>query len=79
MHDERLASDMTDNHHTQKVSPVTVEKHLKGIDFPADKNKIRSHAQEHDAPEDVIAVIERMPDREYGNAADVAKGIGQSQ
>jgi len=63
----------------EKASPATVEKYLKGIDFPAEKEDLIDHALENGAPDEVIVVLERMPDREYGSAADVAKGIGEAE
>lgn len=69
---------MTDTQHrSTKASPVDVEKHLKGIHFPAGKRELISHARDRNAPENVLSVLQRMPEREYGSAADVAKGMGQ--
>lgn len=62
-----------------KASPATIEKHLKGIDYPAGKEDLVRHARGQNAPDDVLAVLQRMPDREYGSAADAAKGIGQAE
>lgn len=59
-------------------SPAQVEEHLKGIDFPAGKEALIRHARAQQAPDDVLAALEQMPSREYGNAADVARGIGQT-
>jgi len=58
-------------------SPAAVERYLKGIDFPASKRDLVSHARDNNAPDDVIRVLDRMPEREYGSTADVAKGVGQ--
>jgi hypothetical protein len=35
------------------------------------------HARDNGAPGNVIDVLSEMQDREYGSAADVAKGVGQ--
>ena len=59
------------------TSPAQVEKYLKGIDFPATLEDMIEHARENGAPEDVISLLEQMPDREYDSAADVAKGVGE--
>lgn len=58
-------------------SPTDITHHLKGIDFPAGKEDLVKHAQENDADEDVLAIIRQMPDQEYGNMADVMKGVGE--
>jgi hypothetical protein len=44
---------------------------LRGIDYPADKGKLRETAESNDALENVIRLIERLPDREYDYPTDV--------
>ncbi|GAW65889.1 protein of unknown function DUF2795 [Geoanaerobacter pelophilus] len=51
-------------------------KHLKGIDFPAEKKDLVKHAQHMKAEKIVIDEIQKMEDREYGNMADVMKAFG---
>jgi hypothetical protein len=50
---------------------------LKGIDFPARKNDLVSYAREHGADQDVVSVLEHLPERDYNNMADVMQGYGQ--
>jgi hypothetical protein len=57
-------------------SPANVTKHLKGIDFPAEKQDLVKHAQHMKAEKVVIDEIQKMEDREYGNMADVMKAFG---
>jgi hypothetical protein len=59
-------------------SPANVAQYLKGIDFPVRKKDLISHAKANDADEQVIEVLGRMPDNEYGNMADVMKGYGKT-
>ena len=59
-------------------SPANVTRHLSGIDFPAGKQDLVKHAQGNGADDEVIDVLNRMPDREYGNMADVMKGFGEA-
>ena len=58
--------------------PIDVSKHLKGIDFPAQKEDLVQHASEQGADQDVIELLEQLPEKEYGNMADVMKGVGQA-
>lgn len=62
-----------------RVSPAQIEKHLGGIDYPASKQKLVQHAREQNAPEEVMQVLDRLPEQEYGSPADVAKGVGQAE
>ena len=69
----------SDRNHNDQASPATIEKHLSGMNYPAGKDELVQHAKGQDAPDDVISVLDRMPDRQYGSAADVAKGIGKAE
>jgi len=60
-------------------SPANVTKHLKGIDFPAQKQDLVKHAQHLKAEKVVIDEIQSMEDRQYDNMADVTKSFGKSQ
>jgi hypothetical protein len=59
------------------VSAIDVSKNLSGIDFPADKTHLVEYARSRNAGEDVIHVLEKMPEREYRTMADVEKGFGE--
>lgn len=59
-------------------SPVNVTHHLKGIDFPAEKQDLVQHAKGNGAPSEVMEKIEAMPDQTYETMADVMKGFGQT-
>lgn len=59
------------------ANPAEVEKSLKGIDFPARKQDLVQHAQQHGANQEVIETIKDLPVENFNNAADVTKAIGQ--
>jgi hypothetical protein len=59
------------------VNPRDVEKSLKGIDFPAKKEDLVKHAQQHGADQEVVQTIKKLPEEEFHNAADVTKAIGE--
>ncbi len=60
-----------------KANPTTIAKALKGINYPASKLDIIEHARGNADDDQVIEVLERIPDRQYGNMADLEKGVGQ--
>lgn len=60
-----------------RVNPIEVQKHLKGIDYPVNKENLIKHAQKHGADEDLQSILEELPDEEYETATDVSKAIGQ--
>lgn len=58
-------------------SAANIAHYLKGIDFPASKDDLITHAKENDAEDVVIEELGKMPDHEYTNMADVMKGYGE--
>jgi len=65
----------------EEFKPTTGEAavYLKGIDFPADRSKLVQWAQQHNAPHNLIEVLEKMPEAQYTSMADVFQGFGQVQ
>jgi hypothetical protein len=59
------------------VSPAIVEKYLAGMHYPAEKQQLLSNAQNKDAPEDVISLINKLPDKTYNSPIDITKEIGK--
>lgn len=59
------------------MSPAIVEKYLAGIHYPADKNRLVDNAQNKDAPEDVMNLIKKLPDKTYKSPIDITKEIGK--
>lgn len=60
-----------------RANPVEVEKSLKGIHFPAKKQELVKHAQQHGADQEVLETIKELPEEEFRNAVDVTKAIGE--
>lgn len=60
-----------------KVSPIQVEKFLKGLDYPVSKKDLIKYAQQHGADQNVLAVLSRLPDQTYDGPVGVSKAIGE--
>ncbi|MCW4001380.1 MAG: DUF2795 domain-containing protein [Candidatus Bathyarchaeota archaeon] len=45
--------------------------------YPAEKKKLVSNAQGKDAPEDVMDLINKLPDKTYNSPIDITKEIGK--
>lgn len=56
-----------------KSSPIEVQKHLKNIDYPKNKQEIIDYALNHGATQDVMDDLSDLSDKTYANAADVSK------
>lgn len=44
---------------------MDIQKHLSGLEFPASKQGIISHAKDKNAPQEFISTLNGLPDREY--------------
>jgi hypothetical protein len=60
-----------------KANPIEIQKHLKGIDYPASKEEIIQHAEENGIDDDLRSLLEELPEDEYETPTDVSKAIGQ--
>jgi Protein of unknown function (DUF2795) len=66
---------------TSSISAAAIAKVLSGVDFPKRKNSLREYAKENISNIEVedkgtiLDVIDRLPDREYNNMAEVEKSI----
>jgi hypothetical protein len=59
------------------VSPAIVEKYLAGMHYPAEKQTLLSNAKNKEAPEDVMSLINKLPDKTYNSPIDITKEIGK--
>jgi sporulation protein YlmC with PRC-barrel domain len=59
------------------LSAADLQTYLKGMDYPAGREDLVTHARKNDAPEGVIAALEQFSDRSYQSAADVSTEFGK--
>jgi hypothetical protein len=59
--------------------PIDIQKALKGISYPADKQTLLDTARANGADESVLAALEALPEQEYASPADVSKGVGNEE
>jgi hypothetical protein len=59
------------------ISPAIVEKYLVGMHYPAEKKKLLDNAQNKDAPNDVLTLIKKLPDKTYVSPIDITKEMGK--
>lgn len=60
-----------------KVNPIQLQKYLKGIDYPVDKESLIDCAKNEGADQDVLSTLEQLPEQEYETPTEVSKAIGQ--
>lgn len=61
------------------VTAADVERAIRGIDFPADRNDLIKKAKRNKANSDVIVIIENLPRNEFKSPIDVSKAFGEER
>ncbi|MEV4100566.1 DUF2795 domain-containing protein [Nonomuraea sp. NPDC049649] len=56
-------------------NPIQLQKHLKGVDYPASKADLVQAARDQGADQDTIRALEAMPDREYDGPNAVSQAV----
>jgi hypothetical protein len=54
-----------------------VEKYLSGMHYPAEKKKLFENAKNKNAPDDVMKVICKLPEKTYISPIDITKEMGK--
>jgi hypothetical protein len=54
-----------------------VQKALGGINYPATKDQLIERARANNAGTDVLAVLEDIPDGEYGGPNEISKAVAK--
>ena len=55
------------------VSPIDIQKALKGMDYPATKEQILEHAK--GGEKDVLDALQKIDDREYEGPSGVSAAV----
>jgi hypothetical protein len=55
-----------------QTSPIELQKHLSGVDYPASKDELIDRAQQQGADSDVLDVLRQIPDRQYDGPSAVS-------
>ncbi len=62
-----------------KINPIQLQKHLKGMDYPASKEDLIQHAQKQGADDNAISVLQQLPEQQYKTPTDVSEAVGSVQ
>jgi hypothetical protein len=60
------------------VNPVQIQKFLKGVDYPANKQTLIENAKKLGADENVRESLEKLPDQEYDAPVDVSQALAKT-
>lgn len=71
----RYEKHMQTSHPRQAVSAADIEQALKGVEFPKGRSGLLAAIDDQDS--EVRGIVEQLPDREYRDAAEVARAFGE--
>lgn len=60
-----------------KPNPVQMQKYLKGLDYPANKDEIVECARDNGANQETCDTLEHLPDKSFDSPTDVSRAIGE--
>jgi hypothetical protein len=60
-------------------NPIQMQKFLAGVDYPARRDELVSHAKSRGADEKVLDLLKRIPDREYQGPNAVSKAFSEQR
>jgi len=56
----------------------TIAKFIDLVDYPCNRDELVAYAESHNAPDELIDALEKMPEQQYQNSGEVARGLGIS-
>jgi hypothetical protein len=57
------------------VNPIELQKHLKGVDYPASKDDIVSTAESNGAPDDILDALRSMSKDSFDGPTAVTEAL----
>lgn len=63
----------------KRISPIQLQKHLKGTSYPASKNDLVQRAQDNKASPEIVETIRHLPVDRFGSPKDVMKALGRTE
>lgn len=58
------------------VNPIELQKHLKGVTYPASRDELVEAAEENDAPEEILDALRSADAEEFSGPDQVQKALG---
>lgn len=58
------------------TDPIAVQRHLQGVDYPAERDELVAHAEENGAPAEVLEALEGLEDTTFDDPTEVMRELG---
>ncbi len=60
-----------------KINPIELQKHLKGLDYPASKDDIVSKAESNGADDEMLKTLRGIEDGTYEKPTDINHAVSE--
>lgn len=64
---------------SKRISPVQLQKHLKGVSYPATKSDLVARAQKNNASSEIVDKIRALPADSFNGPKDVMRALGRTE
>ncbi len=61
-----------------EMRSADIERYLRDVNFPAEKREIVEQARRHNAPDEVVRALDRLPEQRFNSSMEVTRGMGSS-
>jgi len=61
----------------EPANPVEVQACLRGVDYPASKQQLLTHAKQQGADAEVLIALEQVGDQQFGSPTEVTEALGK--
>ena len=58
-------------------NPIQVQKYLGGLDYPAKKQDIVEKARQKGADNDIMQILQKIPDQEYSSPVALSREVSK--
>ena len=62
---------------SSNLSPIAIQRYLKGVGYPANKQTIIARAEENGAEAKVLEFLQELPSQEYDSPIDIQRHFGK--
>ncbi len=63
----------------RRVTPIQVQTHLKGVEYPVGKHSLLERAQATGAAPQVLATLTQLPEKRYTSPIEVSRELGKQE
>lgn len=57
------------------MSSTDIDRYLRGVNYPADKNELVNYARKQNAPQDVVKNLDMLPNQRFSSPDDVRRNM----